>query len=368
MGEEHMLRISEFIRLALEGRSYRPREGITLIWNLTKACNLSCSHCYASAGKRAKNELSTGEVLDLIPDLKQSGVSSVVLSGGEPLMREDIFEIGQALRKKSIRTFLSTNGLLITKDNVSDIARTFDYVGISIDGTPSVHDAFRGKSFAFEGSLRSLELCLSWRLKTGIRFTLTEFTAGSLPFVFDLASDLGVDRLYISHLVFSGRGKSLSAPEKLALRKLVEFIVDYALDSAREERKPDIITGNSEPDAVVLLERFGKRYPEKTPYLREILKSWGGNRAGESLFCITPEGDVKPDPFFFHTLGNLREKSFGEIISGNGILSRLRERPRRIKGRCERCRYLSFCNGGSRARAYAVYGDYFMEDPACYLS
>ncbi len=363
-----MLRISEFVRLAFEGKNYRPREGITLIWNLTKACNLNCAHCYASAGKRAKNELSTREVLELIAQIKGAGVTSVVLSGGEPLMREDIFEIGKALKESGIRTFLSTNGLLISEENIGEIARTFDYVGISIDGTPRVHDAFRGQRFAFEGSLRSLELCLSWRLKTGIRFTLTEFTAGSLPFVFDLASDIGVDRLYISHLVFSGRARDLSQPERIALKKLVEFIVDFALDCVEEQRRPDVITGNSEPDAIVLLERFSRRFPDKTPYLKEILKSWGGNRSGENLFCITPEGQVKPDPFFFHSLGSLRERTFQEIIRGNGILTRLRERPRRIKGRCEGCRYLSICNGGSRARAYAIYGDYFMEDPGCYLS
>jgi len=362
-----MLRMTEFVRLSLEGKEYRNPDGLTLIWNLTRACNLNCHHCYASAGRREEGELSLTEIKGVIPSLKRAGVRSVVLSGGEPLMREDIYDIGKALKESGIRTFLSTNGLLINRENIGEIAETFDYVGISLDGTPSVHDAFRGRINAFEGSLRSVELCMSYGIRTGIRFTLTEFTAGSLPFIFDLARDLRVDRLYISHLVFSGRGRKLSMPEKRALRKIVEFIVDLSMDLVEEGRGPEVVTGNSEPDGVVLLERFGKRYPEKEGDLLRILKNWGGNRSGESLFCITPKGDVKPDPFFFHSLGNLREKTFEEIVSSNGILTRLRERPRNIEGRCRGCRFLSICNGGSRARSYAVYGDYFREDPGCYL-
>ncbi len=362
-----MLRVSEFVRLALEGREYKPPRGITLIWNLTRACNLFCDHCYASAGRRGREELDLEEIRGIIPSLKRKGVVSVVLSGGEPLMREDIFDIGKALKEKGIRTFLSTNGLLITEENVDRVLETFDYVGISLDGTPSVHDIFRGRQNAFERALRSIELCMGRGIKTGIRFTLTGFTAGSLPFIFDLAVDLGVERLYISHLVFSGRGRGLSMPEKTALRRIVEFIVECSMDFVEEGKGPDVVTGNSEPDALVLLERFGRRYPDKGGYLRRILKVWGGNRSGESLFCITPEGDVKPDPFFYHSLGNLKAKAFEDILRSDGILKRLRERPRKIRGKCERCGYLPVCNGGSRARSYAVYGDYFMEDPGCYL-
>lgn len=362
-----MLRVSEFVRMAIEGRSYEPPEGITLIWNLTNRCNLSCQHCYASAGSDPKVELSLSEIRRIADELVCEGVRFAVLSGGEPLLRDDIFSLSGILTEKGIRTYLSTNGLLINRDNVSLISESFDYVGISIDGTPSVHDAFRGRRWAFKNSFRALELCLSEGIKTGIRFTLTEFTAGSLPFIFDLAKDLSVDRLYISHLVFSGRGMRLSRPERVALRNISSFIMDMALDMTEEGSRTAVITGNSEMDAVILLERFGRRYGECEDNLREILRRWGGNSAGERLLCIDHRGDVKPDPFFFHSLGNLRTQSFGEVWNSGGILSELRRRPRRIKGRCSNCPYLEICNGGSRARAFAVYGDYLAEDPGCYL-
>jgi radical SAM protein with 4Fe4S-binding SPASM domain len=361
-----MLRVSEFIRSAVLGKKYRKPEGLTLIWNLTNRCNLSCLHCYASAGKD-REELSLPEIRRVIGELAGAGVRFVILSGGEPLLREDIYEIASMLRGEGIRTFLSTNGLLIDRRNIHDLARAFDYVGISLDGTPSVHNLFRGREGAFDRSLRAIELCLSAGIKTGIRFTLSEMTAGSLPFIFDLALELGVPRIYISHLVYSGRARKLSRPEKVALRKISAFIIDLALDLFERGSQTEVVTGNSEMDGVVLLKRFARRFPEKRSFLEEILVEWGGNSAGERLVCIDHRGNVKPDPFFFHSLGNIRKRSFPDIWNSNGILTALRKRPREVSGRCSACPYLPICNGGSRARAFAVYGDYFAEDPGCYL-
>ena len=360
-----MLRLSEFIRKALTGEDYRPPEGIILIWNLTNRCNLYCKHCYSSANQETEGELTFKEMERISEELAEEGVRFAILSGGEPLLREDIFDIAKLLREKGMRTYLSTNGLIVSPENVNRIRESFDYVGVSVDGTPEVHDSFRGKRYSFEEALSALLLCRREGIEVGLRFTLTERTADSLPFVFDLVEEAGIRRLYISHLVYAGRGRRLRDLERRRYREIVQFIVSKTFDLL--PKGVEVVTGNNEADAVVLLQEFERRFPEKVKKLEEILRSWGGNQAGVRLVNIDHRGNVKPDPFFLHSLGNLRERGFSEIWRSDGILSRLRERPRKIKGRCSECPYLEICNGGSRARAYFAYGDYFAEDPACYI-
>ncbi len=362
-----MLRITEYVRKALKGERVKPFPGVILIWNLTNRCNLYCKHCYSSANQDKSEDISLDEIDRISEELISEGVRFAVLSGGEPLLREDIYEISNLLRSKGIKTYLSTNGLLINKENIDRIKESFDYVGISIDGTPEVHDLFRGKRHSFEEALNAVLLCRERGIKVGLRFTLTPQTARSLPFIFDLALELEVPKLYISHLVYSGRGLKLSGVEREEYRKLARFVVERAIDLVERGASLEVVTGNNETDAVLLYQIFKERYPDRSNLLYENLKVWGGNQAGVRLVNIDHRGNVKPDPFFFHSIGNLREKSFSEIWHFNGLLSKLRERPRKVKGKCSVCPYLDICNGNSRARAYCATGDYFGEDPACYL-
>jgi radical SAM protein with 4Fe4S-binding SPASM domain len=361
-----MLRITEYIRDTLEGRKPGAFEGVILIWNLTKACNLSCKHCYSSAGKREEGELTHEEVVSLVHRLPSVGVRFAILSGGEPLLREDIFKIARLLKGTGIKTYLSTNGLLV-KEYIREIKDVFDYVGISIDGEPEVHDLFRGRRGAFEESLRAIRACLDEGIRVGLRFTLTPATAKSLPFIFELVEREGVPKLYISHLVYSGRGRRLSDLEREEYKKWVSFIIEKSFEFVERGKAIDVVTGNNEADAVLLYREFSKRYPDLSARLYERLLLWGGNQAGIRLMNIDYRGNVKPDPFFNHSLGNVRQDELQRIWEGNGLLSFLRQRPRRLRGRCGSCAFIDICNGNSRARAYAVFGDYREEDPACYL-
>lgn len=196
-----MLRITQYIKSSLKGRVLKPLNGVILIWNLTNRCNLYCKHCYAWANSE-KEELSFEEVKEVIEELPANGVRFAILSGGEPLLREDIYEVSELLRKRGIKTYLSTNGLLINSENIRDIKKYFDYVGISIDGDPEVHDKFRGKKGSFKESLKAIELSLSEGIRTGLRFTLTKLTRSSLPYVFKLVEEVGIPKIYISHLVY----------------------------------------------------------------------------------------------------------------------------------------------------------------------
>ncbi len=362
-----MLRVSEYIRKSLRREKVKPLDGVILIWNLTNRCNLYCKHCYSSANQDRSEELSLEEIESVAQDLIREKVRFAILSGGEPLLREDIYDIAFLLREKGIRTYLSTNGLLINRENVKRIKEHFDYVGISIDGTPEVHDSFRGKRHAFEESLNALRLCLKEGIKVGLRFTLTSRTAGSLPFILDLVQEVGVPKVYISHLVYAGRGRRLGEVERESYRNVVEFLIEKAFEFEERGINTDIVTGNNEADAVLLYRMFSRRYPELSDVLYENLRRWGGNQAGVRLVNIDHRGNVKPDPFFYHSLGNVRKNSFSEIWNSNGLLTGLRKRPRQLKGKCSECPYLDICNGNSRARAYFSTGDYLGEDPACYL-
>jgi len=367
-----MFRLSNLIRSVTEGKPERSLGGSIVIWNLTNRCNLACRHCYSYADPHAEDFLSTEFILNAIPELKKAGIRFVIFSGGEPLIRRDIFVIAEAMRAAGIVTYLSTNGLYVSEKNVDRIIETFNYIGISIDGIESVHDRFRGLEGAYRKSLDAIALIQRHGGNAGIRFTLTEETKSSFYAMFDLAEAIGVDKIYISHLVYSGRGLDnlkidISKEER---RTYVEFMIDKAFEYIREERPIDIVTGNMEMDAILFLDRFGEIYPDLKTEMERRLRRWGGNSAGNKLGNIDWMGRVKPDPFFPFYIGNMTERPFSEIWldEDSEMLERLRERPRRLEGACSGCGVVDVCNGGSRSRAYAIHGDLWAEDPSCYLN
>ncbi|NPA12499.1 MAG: radical SAM protein [Aquificae bacterium] len=362
-----MLRITQYIKKSLKGEKVRPFPGVILIWNLTNVCNLFCQHCYSAANTVRTGELSIEEIKAQIPYLKKANVKYLILSGGEPLLREDLFDIAKLFNENGFITTLSTNGLLITEDNIDQIKENFSYVGISIDGDEETHDRFRGMKGAFRRSMEAIRLVRDAGIKVGMRFTITSETYKSIPFIFKLAEEENIPKLYFSHLVYSGRGRNLTQAEKEEYRKIVEDIIDKGFEYVEKGIDIDIVTGNNEADAVILYHKFKERYPEKADILYQNLKTWGGNQAGVRIADIDYRGNVKPDTYFPLKLGNIKEKDFYQIWNSNGILSKLRQHPRPVKGKCENCQFLDICNGNSRSRAYAVYGDYFAEDPECYI-
>ena len=179
-----------------------------VIWNLIRRCNLTCKHCYSiSADIDFPGELTTAQVFTVMDDLKRFGVPVLILSGGEPLLRPDIFEISARAKAMGFYVGLSTNGTLINADNIGQIAAIgYDYVGISIDGMRDTHDRFRQKAGAFDASLNAIRLCREAGIKVGMRFTPTQDTAHELPNILQLMDAEDVDKLYVSHLNYGGRG------------------------------------------------------------------------------------------------------------------------------------------------------------------
>ncbi|MCB0385144.1 MAG: heme d1 biosynthesis radical SAM protein NirJ [Bdellovibrionales bacterium] len=356
------------------GPRRRPK-GPVVIWNLIRRCNLLCQHCYTnSADRDFKGELSTEEVNQVMDDLKAFGVPVLILSGGEPLLRPDIFEISRRAVDMGFYVGLSTNGTLITEDNINQIAEIgYNYVGISLDGIGPVHDLFRGKKGAFDEALRGVRLCREKGLKVGLRFTLTEQNKKDLDGLLHLMMIEDVDKFYMSHLNYSGRGRVNREKDAhhQATRDAMDRLFDEAWRSVELGTKKEFVTGNNDADGVYFLHWVNRHFPDKAEHIRQKLIQWGGNSTGIGIANIDNLGNVHPDSFWWdYSLGNLRERKFSDIWRdlSDPLMAGLKgEQKRPLKGRCGECQEFAICNGNARVRAYQTTGDFWAEDPGCYL-
>jgi heme d1 biosynthesis radical SAM protein NirJ len=350
--------------------------GPVVIWNLIRRCNLTCKHCYSiSADTDFKGELSFEEISQVMDDLKAFRVPVLILSGGEPLLHPRIFDIAQRAKSLGFYVGLSTNGTLITEDNIRDIAACqFNYVGISLDGMEETHDKFRRKAGAFKASLKGLRLCRQLGLKVGVRFTLTQDNAHDLPAILKLIEDESIDRFYFSHLNYAGRGnknRKDDAHHKLT-RWAMDLLIDAAWDFEVRGKPKEITTGNNDADAIYFLQWMRQHFA--ATYVDEMtarLLKWGGNSSGIGIANIDNLGNVHPDTMWWHhTLGNVRETPFSTIWSNtnDSLLSDLRQHPRPVTGRCGTCAHRLICNGNTSVRAQQLTGDLWAEDPGCYLT
>jgi heme d1 biosynthesis radical SAM protein NirJ len=372
-----VFRISQFIQELTDPTPVRPRRnppGPVVIWNLVRRCNLTCKHCYSiSADKDFPGELSTTEVCRVMDDLKAARVPVLILSGGEPLLRPGIFEIAARSKTMGFYTALSSNGTLITADNIDAIAAIdFDYVGISLDGLGETHDRFRRLEGAFERSLAGLRLCRERGLKVGVRFTMTQDNAHDLPGLLALVRDEGIDRFYFSHLNYAGRGNKHRADDARhrMTREAMELLFETCLADHQAGRLREFTTGNNDADGPYFLHWVERRFPAAATHIRAKLEQWGGNASGVNVANIDNLGNVHPDTMWWHhTLGNVRARPFGDIWADTSdpIMAGLKLHPRPVKGRCAACHHLAICNGNTRVRAHQLTGDAWQEDPGCYL-
>lgn len=373
-----MFRVSRFMEQLLRPAVVRPERaptGPVVIWNLVRRCNLTCRHCYSiSADIDFAGELATQEVFAVLEDLKACGVPGLILSGGEPLLRPDLFAIAARARALGFYLALSTNGTLVDPPLARRIAAAgFDYVGISLDGVGATHDRFRRKPGAYQASLAALRSLRDLDVKVGVRFTLTQDNAADLAPLLDLAGAERFDKFYLSHLNYAGRGdvNRKSDARLRTSREAVDLFFDRAWDYARQGLAKDFVTGNNDADGVHFLHWAKRRVPGLDAVrLRARLVAWGGNASGVNVANIDNLGNVHPDTMWWDcALGNVRERPFSEIWrdTSNPILAGLRMRPREVGGRCGSCAQRDICGGNTRVRALRVFGDAWAEDPACYL-
>ncbi|MBA7615235.1 putative mycofactocin radical SAM maturase MftC [subsurface metagenome] len=348
-----------------------------VVWNITRACNLKCVHCYNdSRRRRAKDELSTQEAEEVLRDLAEFGVPSVLFSGGEPLERGDLFELLESARELGLRTVISTNGTLITADVAGKIKeRGVSYVGVSLDGIGQINDKFRGVAGAFDKAVRGVKNCQDAGIRVGLRLTLTQRNVQDLQRLFDFFEAEGIERACFYHLVPSGRGRAI-ADEDLShsqSRTAIETILARTRRLKESGRKTDILMVDNHVDGVYLYLKLLKEDPGRAAKVWELL-AWNGGglySSGVGIGCIDFHGKVHPDQFWWHyDLGDVRKRPFSQIWMDTSdlLLRGLKNRRKYIKGRCRLCKFFEACGGSLRVRADLHFGDPWAPEPACYLS
>jgi len=352
--------------------------GPVVAWNITKRCNFTCKHCYSNADENAgQEELSLHEIKSTIDEMAALKVPVILLSGGEPMMHDHIFEIIEYIKASGIRVSLSTNGSLITKDVASRLKKLgVGYVGISLDGIGEINDSFRGVKGAFSSAVEGIRNCNHVGQKVGLRMTVHKENVSQVPAILSFMEDEGVNRVCFYHLVPSGRGANIKDQmmSHQEARDFLKFLVNYTShqDTSPQnmvESPKEILTVTNHVDGPYTYLLIKDQDPELAQSLLHKLKNNKGNRSGIAIMNMDWSGNVYPDQFSkFMPLGNIREKSLEDIwIKGTEALNQLRHKKEYLNQRCSSCKWLDICGGNLRARAYMTTGDLWGHDPACYL-
>ena len=345
-----------------------------VVWNCTPTCNLACSHCYAAFAGEQK-VLNTEQARAVIDDLAAFGAPVILFSGGEPFTRPDIRTLAAHAKSKGIRVTFSTNGTLID-DELADWIRDLGvaYVGISIDGTEAIHDAFRRRPGAYQASLAAIRRLRDRNVKVGLRVTMTRDNVRSIPAIFELMRTENVPRICLYHLVYTGRGKEIAATDldHAEARAALETILAESKKCFDAGFPVEVLTVDNHCDGIALYLRMKAEGHPNADKALELLTLNGGNSSGQGIGCISWDGTVYPDQFWRNRpVGNVLEKPFSEIWGNpapGSLLDLMRRKKELVKGRCRACRWLDLCGGNFRARGEAVTGDLWGEDPTCYLT
>ena len=338
-----------------------------VIWEVTRACDLACVHCRAEAQESPDpRELTTEEGYALLDEIRRFGKPMFVFTGGDPLKRPDIFDLAAYAREIGLYPSLSPSGTpLLNRENIERAAKAgVNTLSISIDApTPESHDAFRGVPGSFELSARAARTVRELGLRLQINTVVTAYNVDMLDAMADLVTDLGAQRWEVFFLVPTGRGETLER----APAQRYELVAHWLYDQAGQ-RDFHITAVEAQHYRRVVLERLAQEQRrDPLEVLSESRSGHGrflpGMNSGNGFVFISHIGEVYPSGFLPAVAGNVRTDSLVDVYRHHPMFLDLRN-PDELRGRCGRCPYREIC-GGSRARAYAVTGDYLAEDPFC---
>src|SRR5580765_345714 len=305
-----------------------------VVWSLTRTCNLKCVHCYTdSEAKKYPDEVTTQQAKTVLDDLAEFKVPAVLFSGGEPLVRPDLFELAAHARSRGLHVVLSTNGTLIDRavaQKLKDLE--FAYVGISLDSAiPTIHDEFRGVAGAFERTMRGFRHCVDVGQKVGLRLTLTRHTAENLDQLFDLIEREGINRACFYHLCPAGRGKDIFAPTHEQARAAVDTIITRTDGLLKRGKRVEILTVDNHCDGPYMYLRMLRENNPRAQQVYDMLNWNGGGRysSGVGIANIDFFGNVHADQFsMYRSFGNVKERKFSEIWQDttNPIMAGLKNR------------------------------------------
>jgi radical SAM protein with 4Fe4S-binding SPASM domain len=385
-------------------KEYKPR---LIFWEVTKGCNLRCIHCRATATElMSPADLPTGKALNIISQIAEFANPILVLSGGEPLYRQDIFQLAEYANSRGIRTALATNGTLVTKDVAEKIKNAgIKRVSISLDGADATtHDSFRGIPGAFEAAVYGMRNLQQFGVSVQINTTIAKHNAHQLPEVLNLARRLGADALHTFLLVPVGCGVDIAAEQMVApdeYERMLNWFYDQSLEGGielkatcaphyfrvvRQRKAADRMAGReTATPAIAHPHEIGPTDMTMPGSTGISLKPSGGPPvghtgnfgshpgdmnamtkgclAGTGVCFISHEGEVFPCGYLPAIAGDLRKQSFAEIWNESAVFHALRDDDN-LKGKCGCCEFRHVCMG-CRARAYAATGDFLAEEPFC---
>lgn len=348
-----------------------------VVWNYTKVCNLRCEHCYENAGPgAARDELTTEEAKRVIDEFEDAGVVAIAFSGGEPLMRRDIFEVVGYAKEKGFFTSIATNGTVITREVARRMKDVFDYAEISLDGFEEVHDKFRGVPGAWRRTCEGIKNSVAEGIDTCVALTATRYNLHEIPKLVDFAEqELGANRVIMFNYVPVGRGKDIvdQDPSPQERHELLKYLYTRMMKS-----NCNLVCYSTAPQYSIVSWEFAygiytggiisthftprgtiRALQGRTKSLADFLGGCGAGR----LYCgLEPNGDITPCVFMPIVLGNIRRDRLRDVWHSSEVLWKLRDRDA-LEG-CGACGYRYIC-GGCRARAYGYYGDVQAPDPGC---
>ena len=333
------------------------------VWEVTSACNLKCIHCHATSDKASPDELSTDEGKKLIDMLAENNeFRTLIYTGGEPLVRPDIFELLRHSQKAGLANIIATNGTLIDEEMAHKLKEHGVVCNaISVDASKAaIHDFVRNKPGSFDLAMRAIEATKKAGILLQINTTAMEYNMPHLPELIDFADNCGAGIMLMYQLVAVGRGEKI---EKATLKKAANKYLSELIAEKQKTAKTIIEPVAGPQYWAYLLERQGI---EEGLLLNLAGKVFHGCSAGRGFVYIKANGDVWPCPFVEVSAGNIREAHFNKIYYEAEIFQNLRHREEKLKGACGECNYKTVC-GGCRGRAHAYSGDYLAEDPRCYL-
>jgi heme b synthase len=336
-----------------------------IAWESTRQCNLRCVHCRCSSEETSTSgRFDTEKAKQLIDDICELSKPVFVLSGGEPLVRGDIFEIARHGTERGMRVCMATNGTLVSDEVCREMkAADIKIVSLSIDGaTAETHDDFRQQKGAFEGTLAAAERFRKHGIEFIINSSFTRRNQAEIAGTFRLAKEIGAKAWYMFMIVPTGRGEEIMS--ELVSKEDYEEILEWHYQQEKTEQQI-LMRPTCAPHYYRVVPQLSRA--EGAGFKRRSLSfSTGGGKgciAAQSICLIDCMGEVKPCSYFPVSGGNVLEQSFKSIWQDSKLFAELRDFES-YRGKCGKCEYLRVC-GGCRARAYAVSGDYLAPEPFC---